>query len=70
MKLKYLFSPGKIGNVQIKNRIVRSATGKKVAIIGSGPTGLTTFVWILIIFGIPAAIIAILWFLRKFGVED
>ena len=26
MELKHLFSPGKIGNVQIKNRIVRSAT--------------------------------------------
>lgn len=31
MKLKYLFSPGKIGNVQIKNRIVRSATYEKRA---------------------------------------
>ena len=26
MELKHLFSPGKIGNVQIKNRIIRSAT--------------------------------------------
>lgn len=26
MELKHLFSPGKIGNIQIKNRIVRSAT--------------------------------------------
>ena len=26
MELKTLFSPGKIGNVEIKNRIVRSAT--------------------------------------------
>lgn len=26
IELKYLFSPGKIGNVQVKNRIVRSAT--------------------------------------------
>ena len=26
MELSNLFSPGKIGNVQIKNRIVRSAT--------------------------------------------
>jgi len=26
MELEHLFSPGKIGNVQIKNRIIRSAT--------------------------------------------
>ena len=26
MELEHLFSPGKIGNVKIKNRIIRSAT--------------------------------------------
>ena len=31
MELKHLFSPGKIGNVQIKNRIVRSATYEGMA---------------------------------------
>jgi len=31
IELKYLFSPGKIGNVQIKNRIVRSATYERRA---------------------------------------
>ena len=31
IELKYLFSPGKIRNVQIKNRIVRSATYEKRA---------------------------------------
>jgi len=31
MELKTLFSPGKIGNVEIKNRIVRSATYEKRA---------------------------------------
>ncbi|KKM19273.1 hypothetical protein LCGC14_1657340, partial [marine sediment metagenome] len=31
MELKTLFSPKKIGNVQIKNRIVRSATFMHVA---------------------------------------
>ena len=28
---------------------------------------ITVFVWILIIFGIPLAIIAIIWFVRKYG---
>jgi len=31
MELKHLFSPGKIGNVEIKNRIVRSATYEGMA---------------------------------------
>ncbi|MCK4237795.1 MAG: NADH:flavin oxidoreductase, partial [Candidatus Lokiarchaeota archaeon] len=31
MKLKNLFSPAKIGNVQIKNRIIRSATTERLA---------------------------------------
>jgi len=31
MELKNLFSPGKIGNVQIKNRIIRSATSENMA---------------------------------------
>ena len=31
MELKSLFSPGKIGNVKIKNRIVRSATSENMA---------------------------------------
>lgn len=30
MKLEHLFSPGKIGNVSIKNRFVRSATAEKM----------------------------------------
>ncbi len=33
MKLDHLFSPGKIGNVTIKNRFVRSATAEKMATI-------------------------------------
>ena len=31
MELETLFSPGKIGNIQIKNRIVRSATYEHMA---------------------------------------
>jgi 2,4-dienoyl-CoA reductase-like NADH-dependent reductase (Old Yellow Enzyme family) len=31
MELKSLFSPGRIGNVQTKNRIVRSATSENMA---------------------------------------
>jgi len=31
IELKYLFSPGNIGNVSIKNRIIRSATYERRA---------------------------------------